>query len=67
MEKVSQCGSHSSYHSLNIIRVMKSRRLGGAGHVARMEEGKHRCEANIRMDLKAVGFPGFVLPFSVFF
>ena len=27
------------YRSLNIVRVIKSRRLRWAGHVARMEEG----------------------------
>ena len=31
---------HSLYRSPNIIRVMKSRRLRWAGHVARMEEGR---------------------------
>ena len=31
---------HSLYRSTNIIRVIKSRRLRWAGHVARMEEGK---------------------------
>jgi hypothetical protein len=29
---------HSLYSSLNIIRVIKSRRMRGAGHVARMGE-----------------------------
>ena len=28
------------YHSPNIIRAIKSRRLRWAGHVARMEEGR---------------------------
>ena len=28
------------YHSSNIVRVIKSRRLRWAGHVARMEEGR---------------------------
>ena len=28
------------YHSPNIVRVIKSRRLKWAGHVARMEEGR---------------------------
>jgi hypothetical protein len=31
---------HSLYSSLNIVRVIKSRRLRWAGHVARMWEGK---------------------------
>jgi hypothetical protein len=31
---------HSLYHSCNIVRVIKSRRLRWAGHVARMEEGR---------------------------
>ena len=28
------------YHSPNIVRVIKSKRLRWAGHVARMEEGR---------------------------
>ena len=31
---------HSLYHSPNIVRVIKYRRLGWASHVARMEEGR---------------------------
>ena len=31
---------HRLYHSLNIVRVIKSRRLRWAGHVARREEGR---------------------------
>ena len=31
---------HSLYNSPNIVRVIKSRRLRWAGHVARMEEGR---------------------------
>ena len=31
---------HSLYPSSNIVRVIKSRRLRWAGHVARMEEGR---------------------------
>ena len=31
---------HSLYRSPNIVRVIKSRRLRGVGHVARMEEGR---------------------------
>ena len=31
---------HSLYHSPNIVRVIKSRRLRWTGHVATMEEGR---------------------------
>jgi hypothetical protein len=31
---------HSLYSSLNIVRVIKSRRMRWAGHVARMGEGE---------------------------
>ena len=31
---------HSFYRSLNIVRVIKSRRLRWVGHVAEMEEGR---------------------------
>ena len=31
---------HSLYHSPNIVRVIKSRRLRWAGHVTRMGEGR---------------------------
>jgi hypothetical protein len=31
---------HSPYSSLNTVRVIKSRRMRWAGHVARMEEGR---------------------------
>jgi hypothetical protein len=31
---------HSLYSSLNIVRVIKARRLRWAGHVARMGEGR---------------------------
>ena len=33
---------HSFFRSPNIVRVIKSRRLRWAGHVARMEEGKNQ-------------------------
>ena len=39
---------HSLYRSPNIVRVIKSRRLRCAGHVARMEEG--RSAFNILID-----------------
>ena len=35
---------HSLYRSPNIVRVIKSRRLRWAGHVARMEEGRSACK-----------------------
>ena len=59
------------YRSPNIVRVIKSRRLRWAGHVARMEEGRsafklltgkrplgrprRRWQDNIRMDLEEIG------------
>ena len=39
MEKTAQWGTYSFYRSPNIVRVIKSRKLRWAGHVARMEEG----------------------------
>ena len=48
---------NSLYRSPNVVRVIKSRRLRWAGHVARMEEGRprRRLEDNIRIDLKEIG------------
>ena len=61
---------HSLYRSPNIVRVIKSRRLRWAGHVARKEESRsafrilagkplgrprRRGEDNIRMDLEEIG------------
>ena len=62
---------YSLYRSPNIVRVIKSRRLRWAGHVARMEEGRsafkiltgkrrlgrprRRWEDTIRMDLEEIG------------
>jgi hypothetical protein len=34
-------GLHSLYHSPKIVRVIKSKRLRYASHVARMEEGRN--------------------------
>jgi hypothetical protein len=34
---------HSLYSSPNIVRVIKSRRMGWTGHVARMGEGRGVC------------------------
>jgi hypothetical protein len=59
------------YSSPNIIRVIKSRRMRWAGHVASMGEGRgaysilvgrplgrprHRWEDNIKMDLQEMGW-----------
>jgi hypothetical protein len=69
---------HSLYSSPNIVKVIKSRRMRWAGHVARMGEGsgvcrglvgrtegkrplgrpRHRCEDNIKLDLKEIGIDG---------
>jgi hypothetical protein len=38
--KLHNDGLHSLYSSPNIIRVIKSRRMRWAGHVARMEDGR---------------------------
>jgi hypothetical protein len=60
------------YSSPNIIRIIKSRSMRQAGHVARMEDergtytvlvGRHkgrrrRWEDNIKMDLQEVGSGG---------
>jgi hypothetical protein len=51
---------HSLYSAPNIVRVIKSKRMWWAGHVAR--EGKRplgrprrRWEDNIKMDLREIG------------
>ena len=40
---------HSLYCSPNIVRVIKSRRLRWAGHIARMEEGRFAIKISINM------------------
>jgi hypothetical protein len=35
---------HKLYASSNVIRVIKSRRMRWAGHVARREELRHACK-----------------------
>ena len=40
MKKAHYEGLHSLYCSPSIVRVIKSRRLRWAGHVARMKEGR---------------------------
>jgi hypothetical protein len=62
---------HSLYSSPNIVRVIKSRRMRWARHVARMGEGsgrpegkrplgrpRRRWEDNIKMDLMEIGNEG---------
>ena len=71
MEKAPHEELHSLYPSPNKIRVIKSRKLKWAGHLARMEKGgsafkiltgkpttkrpRRRWEDNIRMNLKEIG------------
>jgi hypothetical protein len=38
--KLHNDGLHDLYSSPSIVRVIKSKRMSGAGHVARMEEGR---------------------------
>ena len=55
---------HSLYHSPNIVRVIKSRRLRWAGHgvsfafkilAGKSTVKRHRWEGNISTDLKGIG------------
>jgi hypothetical protein len=57
---------HNLYSSTSIIRMIKSRRMSWAEHIARMVEKpegqsplgipKHRCGDNIKMDLREIGW-----------
>jgi len=50
---------HNLYSSPDIVRVIKSRRMRWAGHVARIGEGpRRRWEDNIKMDLREKGIDG---------
>jgi hypothetical protein len=50
---------HDLYSSPNIVRVIKSRRMRWAGHVARMGRREiFRWEDNIKMDLREIGIDG---------
>jgi hypothetical protein len=40
MEKIAYDELHSLYYSTNTVRVIKSRRMRWAGHVARIREGR---------------------------
>jgi hypothetical protein len=65
---------HNSFSSPSKIRIIKSRRMRLAGHVARMEEKRNACRKlvekpegnrprrrwvdNIKMDVKDIGWNG---------
>jgi hypothetical protein len=60
---------HNLYSSPNIIRMIKSRRMRWAGHVARIGEKmnayrilvakpRHRWGDSIKMDLREIGWDG---------
>ena len=60
---------HSLYRSPNTVKEIKSRRVGWAGHIAKMEEGRsvfkmitdtRRLGDNIRMDLKEIRGIGLI-------
>jgi hypothetical protein len=50
---------HILYSSLHIVRVIKSRRMRWAGHVARMGEGRGICRVSVgRLECKRpLGIP----------
>jgi hypothetical protein len=43
VEKLHNDELHNLYSSLNIVRVIKSKRMRCAGHVAHMREGRGVC------------------------
>jgi hypothetical protein len=49
---------HNLYSSPSVIRMIKSKRMRWAGHVARMGRPRHRWVENIRMDLREIGWDG---------
>jgi trehalose/maltose hydrolase-like predicted phosphorylase len=52
---------HNLYSSPSIIRMIKSKRMKTAGHVARMGEtrkAKTQWVDNIKMDLREIGWDG---------
>ena len=59
MKKAPHEKLHSLYHSPNIVRVIKTRRLRWAGHVARMEGGRSTFKilTGIRAGKKPLGRP----------
>jgi hypothetical protein len=57
--KLHNDGLHSLYSSLNIVRVIKSRRMRWTGHVARMREGRgvYRILVGRPKDKRPLGRP----------
>jgi hypothetical protein len=50
---------HSLYSSPNIVKVIKSRRMRWAGHVARMGEGKGVYRRSVgKKNLREIGIDG---------
>jgi hypothetical protein len=47
---------HNLYYSLNIVTVIKLRRNGWAGHVARIEEGRNVNRVLVRRPEGKTGF-----------
>ena len=49
---------HSLYHSSNIVRIIKSRRLKWAGHVTRMDDGMRALKILTGTSIKKDTFMG---------